>query len=667
MEKKANKFLVPVLILVLVIAAIAVYFVLQPGQQPEDAVGEDPAVEDPAVEEPAVQEPEVPLAFYEMYDTVTDSSDFPDWTGNQLSLEAWYTHGPNQAVRPISENDVVTPEISRVTGIELDSETAFDNGGHTVDVKLGMLAAAEDWPHIAFVAGGDFGQFADLIAAGKVHDLTEAIANYAPNLAKNMPFDIFPDAKRVATANHLSDRLHAFPIQLGAPERAIRLLDPEFVSPFPRTAVDDPGGVWVRDDILQMLYPEAKTMDQIEELYMQQGYFTHEQIFDVPLRSTEDFIAFLYDIQELIRERNLTENGLPIQVSYALGGGDNWNLMGMLFPFINRMPGNNNYFTYFDRNTDRLEFTFKQDFFRDGIRRFSALVRDGVLDPASLLYDRPTHLNLVNTGQYAVVYRWDTPDPAILAEAGKTFRFRRVFIDSPVQTDRFIAPTGGVPAHIGVMVFRDRVTDEELPQIIRYLDYMVSDVGQKMVTWGPRDAGLFEEADGRRTFIDEGLRAAMVYNEDNGRAINYNLYNPHLVSSGQGIGFAWPYHFTLMWDGGRFAPRYTYERVRHPGEAGGWFNPGTLPGLAYDDNATPLNLQHHIWNFFGVVPAADEFWTGRQAFETALTRTLTAEDDAHFDRLWEEFINIAVDVGATDDLMQQMNDLFSERNEGLLD
>lgn len=663
MEQKTNKYLVPVLALVLIIAVVAIFIAVQQRQDRDTGTVTQPTTEGPVATTP---EPAKELAFYEMYDIVTDSSDFPDWTGKQLSLEVWYTHGPTQAVRPVSENDVVTPEIKRVTGIELHPDKASDNGGHDIAVKLGMLAASNDWPHIAFVAGGDLGHFADLVEAGKVYDLTDAIAEYAPNLAKNIPFDLFPDAKRVATVNHLSDRLYGFPIQLGAPERAIRLMDPDFVSPFPLPSVDSPGGVWVRDDILKMLYPNAKTQDEIEAIYMEQGKFTRDQIFDVPLRSEEDFIQFLYDIQELINAENLKENEMPIQVSYALGGGDNWNLMAMLNPHINRRPANNNYFTYFDRMTNRVEFTFKQDFFKEDIRLFSSLVRDGVLDPASLLHDRSTHLNLVNTGQYAVVYLWDTPDPTVLKEANKPFRYRRVWIDAPVQLDRFIAPVGPIPAHISVMVFKDRVSEEDLPQVIRYLDYMVSDVGQKMVTWGPRSAGLFEEVNGRRVFKDKDLEAAMVYNEDNGKAIYYNLYNPHVASSGQGIGFAWPYHFTAVWDGGRFAPRNVYDRVRHPGEATSWFNPGILPGLSYVENATTLNIQHQIWNFFGIIADADEFWKGRQAFETALTRTLTATDDAHFERLWSEFINISTDIGATPELLQQINDVFLERNEGLL-
>jgi len=102
-----------------------------------------------------------PANYYDMLDTVADSSDLPDWTGKQLDLKVWYASGPGGAKRPTSSNDVVTPEIKRVTGVSIDPNTSFDNGGQDAKVKLGMLTASNDWPDMLITS--DLAPYNDMI------------------------------------------------------------------------------------------------------------------------------------------------------------------------------------------------------------------------------------------------------------------------------------------------------------------------------------------------------------------------------------------------------------------------------------------------------------------------------------------------------------------------
>ena len=604
------------------------------------------------------------LAYYDMYDNVEDSSELPDWTGKQLKLKVWYTHGTGDAKRNTSDKDVVVPEIKRVTGVELDKDESFDNGGQTIDVKLGMLNAATDWPDIAIVSDSNIGNFKDLFAAGIAYDLTEALTEYAPNLAKKLSFNTFPEAKNFVTNNNQDGKIYAFPLSLGSSERSIKILNPDFVNSNAQDGLDGAPTLMIRDDILKMLYPNAKTQDEIEALFMKNGKFTKEDLYDVPLKTRDDVVKLLYDVQNLIKTKDLKENGKPLQTTFAFGGQDNWFSFAQLLPAINRIPTSNNYFTYYDKTSKSIKFMFQQDYFKDTTKIFNKLARDGVMDKNSLLENNATHLENLNNGQYAVAYaQW--PDETVLKAAGKTFRYRALWIDSDLQSDKFLAPLSPIRASSGVVLFKDKVKVEDIPQIIRYLDYLISDVGEKMYTWGPKSAGLFEEKGGKRVFKDKDLEDAMVYAKDNGKSLSYNLTNQRLDALGA-YGNAWPYYPTYMWGGSSLSPVYAYEKVRNAADGKNFFNPGCLPGKAYNELGSEVAKDHYIWSFFGM-PSVDKFWKGRDAFEKALVKTLAAKDDAQFEQVWKAFSDLAVMNGATEETLKEINDNFAKSNAGYLD
>lgn len=603
-------------------------------------------------------------SYYDMYDKVQDSSELPDWTGKQLNLKVWYTDGTGDAKRNTSDKDVVTPEIKRVTGVGINKDTSFDNAGQTVDIKLGMLNAASDWPDVAIVNSTNIGNFKDMFAAGIAYDLTDSIAKYAPNLAKKISFDTFPEVKNFITNSNQDGKIYAYPLSLGTSERSIKMMNPSFVNPNAQDGLDGAPTILIRDDILKMLYPNAKTQDEIEALYLKNGTFTKEEIYDVPLKTRDDVVKLLYDVQNLIKTKDLKENGKPIQTTFANSGGDNWFAFAGLLLALDRIPTGNNYFTYYDKTSKSIQFMFQQDFFKDTTKLFNKFVRDGVMDKNSLLENSASHLEKLNNGQYAIAYV-GSPDETVLKAAGKTFRYRALWIDSPVQDNKFLAPLSPIKANSGIVVFKDKVAKEDVTQIIRYLDYLVSDVGEKMYTWGPKSAGLFEEKDGKRVFLDKDLEDSMVYAKDNGKALSYNLTNQKLAALG-GYGNAWPYYPTYMWGGSSLSPVYAYDKVKNAADGKNFFNPGNLPDNAYNSLGTNVAKDHFIWSFFGNVPSVDKFWKGRDAFEKALLKTLAAKDDAQFEQIWKDFSDLSVKNGATPETLKEINDSFVAANKGYL-
>jgi hypothetical protein len=114
------------------------------------------------------------------------------------------------------------------------------------------------------------------------------------------------------------------------------------------------GFVYIRDDVLKMLYPDARAQSDLEDLYMKNGGFTEEEIFDIPIKSNEDFVKLLYDIKAL----NLTDGNQKIFPTFAFAGGDN--------------------------STKRVELALKQNFFKENLKLWNQLVADDVASQESL-------------------------------------------------------------------------------------------------------------------------------------------------------------------------------------------------------------------------------------------------------------------------------------------
>ena len=57
--------------------------------------------------------------------------------------------------------------------------------------------------------------------------------------------------------------------------------------------------LWVRDDVLKMLYPEAKTWDELLNLMKEKGEPIGDEIYDVPIESADDLIQLFKDIKNL--------------------------------------------------------------------------------------------------------------------------------------------------------------------------------------------------------------------------------------------------------------------------------------------------------------------------------------------------------------------------------
>jgi len=575
---------------------------------------------------------------------VQDSSELPDWAGKQLSLKVWFNHGTGGTYAGARKytDDVVTKEIARVTGVTLDLEHSYDNGGSTTgEVKLGMIAATNDWPDI--ILGGD--QLNTLADNDKIYDLTDLIPKYMPNLMKKIPQSLDTLWNRAWISK--GGKVYAVPA--GLYNTTLPYLYPDTdVSLFPQA--NTYSNIWVRDDILKQLYPQAKSQKEIEDLYLKNGKFTREQIFDVPIKSAEDFIQFLYDVQKL----HVKEGNKEVAPFYTFSGQDNWALMTGLFSKLDGSysgSGDNNYFTYWDKETQKVEWMFKQPLFKDLVKQMNVLLRDGVASKEAMVDPYNTFQEKLSGGMYAVTYH--QPNNAALEKAGKPYRYRKVYLDIPFNYDKFIFPTVFPDAGTRIHIVKDAVKEEDLPQVLRWLDFLISDAGEKLWYWGPKSAGLFTEQDGMRVYANKEIEDQMVYNQPGDEAQKYGLW----LNNGSNDDRSKSGLITYM-NKGRFDPQNWYpNKQRNVTEADAYFDFGRVEASKSDDSLTAK-----MYTFFTQAPEAAEAWKKRTDFENALTKVLAASNDAQFEQQWNTFLSTAEKDGFTDAVRDQVDAAFREAN-----
>ncbi|MDR1600216.1 MAG: hypothetical protein LBS11_10180 [Oscillospiraceae bacterium] len=585
-------------------------------------------------------------------ETILDSALLPSWEGKQLELTWWYGHGVDPMNPEVSTKDVVEPEIERVTGVKINYDESFSNGaGTTFDVRLAMLAGTKDWPSLVTNA-----QLASaLIEGGVVYDLTDLIPKYMPNLMKLIPRDdpLYRPVWESMEITGGTDRIWSIPIPNASYELTKDLwpLDETEQAKYGK-GIEPPtnfqqSAVVVRDDILKMIYPQAKTMDEIEALYMEKGYFDKEDVYDVPIRSAEDFYEFLRKIDAL----GLTEGNQKVYSTYASAGIDNYPLGARLASNLFGWGTSSDCFTYWDNVTKTVRFAAYEDEVRSLYKTFNQLVREDVVSPESLIDDTVAFQAKLNNGVYAVAYaEWCWPDNAVI-EANKPYRYRPLYFDIPIRTDKYPLTVAMPNIQRGIMIFKDSVKEEDLPQILMWADFHLSEAYANLQYWGPSTAGLYQTNEqGERRFTDPAIEEASLYNNNPKLLMEYNLTNglTNVQYKVRRLQF-WPFTAAR-----KYSPYIVYDEVpADKSEARQMFSSGMV-----DDYRGTVSELAFIWNFTNVVPGVEKMWAARQTWEDTMMKSLAAQSEAEFDRLYDEFIAVSKQIGVDEDTLAACTDYF---------
>ncbi len=584
--------------------------------------------------------------------TVSDIDELPDWTGKKMDLIYWYCPGTNAVeIGKKAKNDVVRDELTRVSGISWNEDESFDNGGETPDSKIAKIIATDSWPDVAYSM--DSNLLKKLSDADKIYDLSEAIPKYMPNYMKIVNAN--EATKKEFEKLKTEGKMWSF---VGVSSGATKYIDPEYTdekyAPI-ITPEETRDWIWVRDDILKTLYPNAKTQKEIKEKYVEEGVYTKEDLTDVVISSRDEFKELLVKINDL----GLTENGRKVWPFYTHDGSDNWGVLARFNSLAGAGPSSSvNYFAYYDNGQKEIVRTVDQPWFKDQMKFYVELINEGLSSKESLIDNKAAFEQKKNNGEYAVIYgNTAPPSDQILAAAGKNYSYRKVLLDIPMDYSRFIKPDTSPKVFDGsrLTIFKTEKikTETDLEQILRYIDFFYSDAGLKFSFWGPKKAGLFTEENGVLRYTDKKLEEDRVRRGTNDMNVYYGFTSwPSLFFLEV---YCSPYYPEVVYniDGERDASQYTRA----------WRYSTIESAPAYPT----LKEDWSIWNWGDNVSKIKSFWDARQATEDAFKLIFTATSDEEFERYYSAMKALMDRNGLNEESLAEWNKAFEEINKDYID
>lgn len=562
----------------------------------------------------------------------------------ELELTIWNTQGTDYVMPQDIPNNVVETWLYDKTKIKV--ENIYGNDGGQWDTKLYRLVASDNMPHIVYCGAGQGpAHFMKLKELDQVWEITpELLDKYAPNLKKRVDTRLWEKIK-------IGGKIYGIPMSSRLPAAIEDTLEPElrkFIKENYEVAQNDvtiEGGqsLWIRDDIAKTLFPDAKSYDQLVALLEEKQARIGDDLLDIPVYSTDDYVKMMYDIKNL----NLKENGKTV-FPFGYTGGDNWVALSWLG--ADMLGYKKHYYTgAWNDNTQRMEFPLAGDIVKRAAKIQNQMLRENVIDPESLAHTIAEFKEKVMNGLYAIAPLTiaDRPDNINneLAQRGKPFRYRPLYTQVPALPGN--SPYREPESWGEAICILKTVSEEQLPQVLNWLDVQVTDEFQQVLWWGSPEDGLYTETeDGKRQFNDPRFTEYFVNGDKN--ALKYTETRGLGVSPGFLNSFA--DKRTSVW-----SPNIMYRKVNlMPVESSGFSFSLDSPHTQNIKNYPPCQ----IWSVeYTEIPEVVAIWGSRQQWETPFKLAMAADSDENFEIKWNEALeklNQIADIKKMEDEMTKI-------------
>ncbi len=429
----------------------------------------------------------------------------------RLELTIWETQGTDYTTPKLPKDNVVGDWLIERTNTEVAN--IYGNGGGQWDAKLTKLVAGGNLPDIVHCGAGQGpAHFAKLDELGQVWELTpEILQKYAPNAWERIPQEIWEKIK-------VNGKILGIPYYIKLTEEsqpAATAEDIEFIKnakEIPTTDVTYLASqtLWIRDDILKKFYPEAKTYDEIVEILNKSDKPIGDELLDIPIYSTEEFIDFMYAIKDL----GLKENGKTVY-PFGYDGSDCWSAYCWLGADMYGYKGH--YYTgNWNSEKQRVEVMLTGDLLKKVAKTQNDMVNDNVIEMESLAHTSALYKEKVLNGQYAIA-PLDLVGGSVavnkqLKDAGKKYQYRPFITQVPALPE--YGPYKTESSWGESLCFLKTLSEEEFIQALNWIDTQFSDEYEEIANWGPKEAGLYtEDENGVRTFKDERFTKFFVEND----------------------------------------------------------------------------------------------------------------------------------------------------------
>lgn len=560
---------------------------------------------------------------------------------NRLDLTVWETQGTDYSPEPLADNDIVAKWLLDKTKVNI--KNVYGNDGGQWDAKRTKLIAGGNLPDMVHCGDGQgVAHFNKLDEYGVVYHITDdMLKTYAPNLWNQIPDEIWDqfrnkDGEIIGIPYRFTSKTDIW--DNVAPE------DKEFIISLETAPNDVMNGktrcLYVRDDILRKVYPEAKTWDNIVKIIEETNAPVGDDMLDIPIYSTDEFIEFMYKIKKM----NLKEGGKTVY-AYGYSGDDCWNP----FTFLGAdMYGykNHHYISTWSDTEQKMIVPLTRDIIKETARTQNKMVNDGVISPESLANSSTQYNENVSQGLYAIAGSLPGGILAFneeLEKQGKSYRYRPFITQVPAAEGYPAFDT--VTKWFGAYCFiNTAMTEEEIIQTLNWMNVQFSDEFLQIKHWGTEDMGLYVDTEKGRRFKDKKWEDYFVYEDSSA------LGKDELM----GIGGEGSLMGVSPCGIDQWTPQVTYKAVTYVPKVGS--------GLSFSaDSPHAQNIKEFppvdVWDAnYANIPEVVTYWAERGQWESKFKKAL-AVPAADFEKTWQEAIdnlNSIVDIHAMEDAMTEI-------------
>ena len=565
-------------------------------------------------------------------ETVTQTIDGKFVPSKDMEITVWVTQGSDYVPPVEAKDNYVGKWLADKTKVTI--KNTYGNGGGQWEGVLARLIAGNNFPELVACGGGQGpAHFAKIAEAKKIWELTpEMLEKYAPDIWKKVPAEMWERIK-------VDGKIYGIPYNFPVDKRIDPTVTDEMVNMAGKVYTDVGTSVWVRDDILKMIYPDAMGWDEILKLLDEKGEPIGDEVFDVPLNSTEDIVNFMKKIDEMD-----LKVGKRKVYSFGYAGSDCWQPLALLGAQLMGYVGHN-YITSWNTKEEKIEIPLTGKVVKEAALIQNQLLRDGVIDPDSLVHTDAQFKEKVLNGQYAMAIISGADHPPFineaLAKAGKPFRYRPLYTRVPVAegydvTEQPISWSESV----GIL---KTVTEEDLPQILNWMNVQFTDEWEDVRNWGPKEADLYvENEDGTRTFKNEEFTKKYILNVEN------TLNDEDCCGLDTSCG---PFNMKFMTNS-RFMPKIFNNQITYGPvpEDGFKFKPGSE--YIVEPVASPPS---DVWAAeYAELETVVKFWSSRSQWEDPFRLTLVAESDKEFNQKWDNAVKNMYNIVDVDKMAEEM-------------
>lgn len=418
----------------------------------------------------------------------------------ELSVTLWYTQGTDFTPQSKLEKNIVEEYVNDKTKVSVAN--MYGNDGGQWDTKLSRLIAGNNLPEvIACGAGQGPTHFAKLKAADKAWGISkEMLEKYAPNVVKRVP-------DKILNKFLIDGKYYGIPYALKStkqtqPQMSDKLLEDIKVK-IEGLPSDQNMQIYIRDDVLKKIYPEAKSYAEIEEFAKSTDDMIGDKLFDIPINTTEEYVDFMRKIKAL---NMTTDSGNPV-FAFGYSGGDNWEALTLLG---SQMMGYENipYTGSWNAETQSVIIPLTKDIVKQAAKNQNTLLNENVIDPESLVHTSAMFTEKVLNGQYAMAvlsYAGGAESVnASLAARNADYRYRPFVVNIP-RAEGYSAVTDASDYSFDSSLCFTKVLNEDgLIQMLNWLNVYFSDEFEEVFWWGrPEDKLYTEDENGKRRYVDD--------------------------------------------------------------------------------------------------------------------------------------------------------------------